>query len=132
MIDVTTRGHHVPDPEWSHFDSNGHEHRFEASGDLPTLEWVVTYTYWCEMCRDEHEEGEWRCRLCGDTVEPRYGFTGPQTHMVPGLAEAILTVNGREYQLSPEVQQFNGLSAEALRERALALAHERERGGTPS
>lgn len=92
--DVTTqwtRGHHVPDRSWTHVDSHGHEHAFFGS-DLPTLEWVITRTYWCEECRDEHEEGKWRCRQCGDVVSPVWLHTGPYSFLVPGLREVAIVV----------------------------------------
>lgn len=127
---MRTRGRHVPDPSWSHVDAHGHEHRF-AGSDLPTLEWVVTGAYWCEMCWDEHEEGEWRCRQCGDVVEPRYGWSGEETHYVPGLMEAVLTVDGREIPVTvEEARALLELNDEARRERAVAIARAfRERWG---
>lgn len=118
-------GHHVPDPEWSNVDAHGHEHHFEGD-ELPTLDWVVTDVYWCETCRDEHEEGEWRCRVCGDVVEPRWGWSGEQRFHLPGLAEWILHVNDHEIRLAPEeAAELQSLSAVALQERALRVAAER-------
>jgi hypothetical protein len=40
---------------------------------LPTLEWVVTGKQWVgdEYEGEEYEVGEYRCRLCGEPVEPK-------------------------------------------------------------
>lgn len=93
-VPVSFGGHHVADPEWSHVDSHGHEHRF-VGDDLPTLALVVTDTYWCESCNDEHEETEFRCRQCGDVVEPHWKWTGPETRTIQGLIDArIVTEDG--------------------------------------
>ncbi len=126
MIDVSTMGHHVPDPKWSAIDAHGHVHRFEGNV-LPSLEWVVTATYWCDTCRDEHEEGEWRCRICAGVVEPHYDFTGPQHLQVPGLAEITLSIDGREYPITPdEAESLRGLDGDALVQAAAKIAAMRE------
>ncbi len=88
-IRIDTMGHHVGDPKWVHVDSHGHEHRFDGD-ELPTLEWVVTGTYWCADCCDEHEEGEWRCRECADVVEPHWNHTGPLTEFISGLRDVTV------------------------------------------
>jgi hypothetical protein len=91
---VETMGHHEIDPEWSFTDAAGH------AAPLETADLLVTGTYWCEACRDEHDEVEYRCRLCGATVEPEYVFVGPDRHLVAGLAEAVLRLDdGRVYVL---------------------------------
>lgn len=77
MQDVTPN--YEPDPDWSYTDPAGHAHRWVAkdgdplwwSGSVPTVESVVTDSYWCDDCRDYHEESELRCRECGAVVEPR-------------------------------------------------------------
>lgn len=70
---VTSSGHAVPDPTWCFTDSQGHEHRYDASGELPTLTPVWQLGY-CETCRDTHEEGEildcYLCAQCGETIHP--------------------------------------------------------------
>lgn len=91
VVDVSTSGHHVPDPGWSHTDSHGHEHRF-VDGELPTLHTVVTNTYWCDSCSDEHQEEELRCRDCEEKVEPRWKWSGEQRITVPGLAQLTATI----------------------------------------
>lgn len=88
-------GHHELDPKWSYTDPAGHVHT-----TLDTLEWVVTSTYWCDSCCDEHDEGEYRCRLCAAVVEPSYVFKGPDVAFVPGLVEGKLRMaDGRTFWL---------------------------------
>lgn len=102
VIQGTSRGHHVPDENWRHADSSGHVHAF-SNGKLPTLHWVVTGSYWCDTCRDEHEEGEWRCIQCEEAVEADYHFTGLTMFMVPGLASyTVETDDGRTYMLDQD------------------------------
>jgi len=72
------------DPEWRATDSNGHEH-YMQDGGYPTLEWVVTGGYWCEMHNEEHEEGEWRCRQCGEAVSPGMRPPDPWPKQIPGM-----------------------------------------------
>jgi hypothetical protein len=130
IIDVPTRGSHVPDPGWSHTDSHGHVHRF-AARELPTLEWVVTGIYWCDECRDEHEEGEWRCRICGDVVEPHYNFTGPEMLHIPGLVDYTLRIDGRSYWLTAEeASSLQGLEREALIARVTEIAATKDASAT--
>ena len=71
------------DKDWRETDSNGHEHYWDSG--WPTLEWVVTGVYWCEMHNEEHEEGEWRCRKCGEHVEPGMRHPGPRVMTVPSV-----------------------------------------------
>lgn len=93
-----TSGHHVLDPKWKTTDESGHVH-----SSLDLLEWVVTGTYWCDSCHDEHEEGEYRCRLCGEVVEPSYVWTGEESFTVPGLTDVILRMDdGRSFFLRGE------------------------------
>lgn len=47
------------------------------------MEWVVTGGYWCEQHQEEHEEGEFRCRQCGEPISP--GMLPPS-----GMVETIL------------------------------------------
>jgi len=80
------------DEQWVFTDGAGHVHR---GADLDaSLVWVVVRGYWCDMCRDEHEEGEWRCRLCGVRVEPGVVVHPAQQGYMPGLAEARLVGYG--------------------------------------
>lgn len=72
------------DPDWCATDSNGHEH-YMQDGKYPTLEWVVTGTYWCEMHNEDHKEGEWRCRECGEHVSPGMRPPGPGSKRVPTM-----------------------------------------------
>lgn len=82
---VWSSGHHELAKNWRHTDGHGHTH-----SSLETLEWVLTGTYWCETCLDEHDEGEYRCRVCSDVVEPLWTFTGPYSFPVRGLTTAML------------------------------------------
>jgi hypothetical protein len=63
-----------PDPNWRAADSNGHEHAATTTGSgrvtYPTLEAVVGEPYWCEDCRDEHQDTWYECRICREKVEP--------------------------------------------------------------
>lgn len=114
-IQVSSIGSHVADPTWVHVDSQGHEHRF-VGRDIPTVEWAITRTYWCEDCRDEHDEGEYRCVKCGEVVEPRWNFTGPQTMMVPGLLTITIVVDGEERILdADEMEEFEKLDADQVK-----------------
>lgn len=63
-----------PDPEWRGVDSNGHEHYAVKSGrrrtTYPTLEEAVGEPYWCDDCRDEHQDTWYECRICHEKVVP--------------------------------------------------------------
>lgn len=69
-----------PDPDWSFTDTAGHTHRWVAPdgeevwwiGSVPTLERVVTGSYWCPDCDDLHEKKERHCIQCGEVVTPKY------------------------------------------------------------
>jgi hypothetical protein len=96
-IPYRERGHHELDPKWSYTDENGHVHTSTDS-----LEWVVTGTYWCDTCCDEHDEGEWRCRECAAVVEPQYVWkdTSQETRYIAGLTDSKLEFDdGRGYLL---------------------------------
>lgn len=93
------------DKDWRTTDSNGHEHYWRDG--WPTLEWVVTGSYWCEMHAEEHEEGEWRCRECGERVEPGMLHPGPRVISVPTM---------RHYYIDDQPvdeETFNAAVAEA-------------------
>lgn len=81
-----------PDPRWRYTDSNGHEH-YRAERDWPTLEWVVDHTYWCGDCRDEHDEGHYACRMCGEPVEPGTRPPSPYGVFVTTGMSATATVD---------------------------------------
>lgn len=102
-VQVTTRGYHAVVPDWTFTDAHGHLH--DAS--LETCEWVVVSTYWCDDCRDDHDESELRCRQCGELIVPQRRWTGEQTELLPGLRTITLTVleNGveRQYLLSGDI-----------------------------
>jgi hypothetical protein len=82
-IRFTTLGRPAPDPKWRYTDARGHKHHREAS-EWPTLRWVVDRTYWCETCLDEHGEGHYECRKCGEHIEPGMVMEPPATKFIPG------------------------------------------------
>lgn len=61
-----------PDPTWQFIDAQGHGHFMadNPANRYPTLVWTITRTYYCADCQDEHDEGEYRCRLCGEAIQP--------------------------------------------------------------
>jgi len=92
----------VPDEKWRFVDANGHGHFWEGE-DLPTLEWVVTGAEWYgdEYESWEVEIGEYRCRLCGEVIEPkRLAKYGPK--FLPGLATFTVSINGESFILTEE------------------------------
>jgi hypothetical protein len=95
---IATRPHPVIDPNWCHVDALGHTH----TGALDTLDWVVTGTYWCGLCNDEHEEGEYRCKQCGDVIEPGTKWTRGEQKYVPGLKTGVAKIGRKEYDLRRE------------------------------
>lgn len=99
LIEMTSMGHSYISKDWRYVDKEGHPH----GPELLLAEWVVLGTYWCDTCRDEHEDSELRCTLCGEKIEPKYGWTGPDTHRLPGLQTATLKADdGRVYTLRLE------------------------------
>lgn len=93
QIEVTTN---LPrqDQNWRFTDAAGHEHRWVAGSEpdmpYPTLKRVVDSTYWCDGCREEHDEAHLECRLCGEAIEP--GMVGPEPFrkFIPGRRSAYL------------------------------------------
>jgi hypothetical protein len=87
-IEVTTN---LPsaDPNWTFVDTNGHAHYYDNG--YPTLEWVATGSWWCIDCQEDHEDGEYRCILCGEKVKP--GITGPSKtrEFIAGTKEVTAT-----------------------------------------
>lgn len=60
-----------PDPNWRATDSHGHEHHYADGSDrYPTLTTVVGEPYWCDDCRDEHQDSWYECRQCGEKITP--------------------------------------------------------------
>jgi hypothetical protein len=64
-------------PNWRYTDEAGHEHRWTGDG-YPTLRWVTDFTYWCQDCRDDHEDGHRECLICGEHIVP-----GTRLHRYP-------------------------------------------------
>lgn len=88
MIDVTSNAPRR-DPDWTYIDHNKHLHTL-AKGLWPTLTWIIDETYWCTTCGDEHANGHWECRECGERIEP--GMIGPSGHVekIRGLTSYYL------------------------------------------
>lgn len=123
-IDITMLSGHEPDPEWSFTDPMGHEHRFYAS-ELPTLKIVETDTYWCPDCREEHTEHEYRCRLCGHRVDPRFRAKGPGVERFLGPVTPTLIVNGEvSIPLSTEEMEMALSLERSSHEAAFAFAQD--------
>jgi hypothetical protein len=76
--------------DWKFTDAAGHEHHcdYDAADRYPTLREVWDGTWWCDDCRDEHEDTHLECRQCGEHIRP--GMTGPGTKWVPGLTECLI------------------------------------------
>ncbi len=89
MIEITSSTPYL-DVAWIGTDSNGHTHR----GDdlLATLAERYGLNYWCEDCRDEHDDFEgYFCRKCGEQVHPGTKVDiGPR--YMPGLMTAGLVI----------------------------------------
>lgn len=83
---IRGREQYVPET-WRWTDPAGHTH--DAS--LDTAHWVVTGTYWCEDCRDEHDESELRCKQCGAVVRPPWQWRYTE-HILRGLVDGRATV----------------------------------------
>jgi hypothetical protein len=81
-----------PVMDWIFVDECGHTHQFNAEGKVTTVEWVVTDSHYCSDCRDDHEEGEWRCEECGSVVKPKYDYRTPPPMQVAGRWSYTLTL----------------------------------------
>lgn len=83
VIDVSTS---LPehDPDWQYTDAQGHKHSM-VKGKYPMLRWVVFKTYFCSDCNDEHEKGEYRCKLCNEVITPGSRNPSPHPKLVLGL-----------------------------------------------
>lgn len=97
-VTIRTLGSREIDPEWAFTDAAGHEH--DAS--LASLRWVVTETWWCEECRDEHEVGEYRCVLCDEKITPRTRHVHDEPFSRPGRESTYAVIGGNQYHLTPE------------------------------
>lgn len=85
-------GTRKPDQSWSYVDLNDHAHVWKGD-KLPTLYEKVTGTTWVG---DEHdamevEVTEMRCKICDETVEPKYVTDYTPVH-VPGPSEYTLRI----------------------------------------
>lgn len=73
------------DPDWRFTDTAGHAHSRE-SGKFPSLGWIVDRIYWCETCREDHNEGHYECKWCGEEIEPGTRTRPGLNETRPGLA----------------------------------------------
>lgn len=84
MVEVTDLGP-KPDRGWTYTDKQGHDHYYDGYPvPYPTLVDVSDGVYWCEDCRDDHDDGHLECRVCGEHISP--GLTGGDMYrrFVPG------------------------------------------------
>lgn len=103
QAEITLGPQRVLDPSWRWTDNAGHEHYVAKNGKpLPTLDWVVTATWWCQDCRDDHEEGEYRCRICGQAVQPGTRIDPGGSQFRPGRVSATLESNGKTWYVRAE------------------------------
>ncbi len=105
VIDVTSISPR-PDPNWVYVDGHGHEHRM-YDGVWSTLRRVVTSSYWCPDCGDEHEASHWACAVCGEPVQP--GMVGP------GLAREFVPGRARYWLDDVEIGEAEALAIQAER-----------------
>lgn len=97
-VEVTSGLPHRDDT-WRYTDRAGHEHTWDENA-YPTLTWVVDSTYWCADCSDEHEDGHYECRLCGERITPGTTFDAAR-RFIPGPRSATLTAaDGRVVPLN--------------------------------
>jgi hypothetical protein len=111
LIDVTSALPY-PDERWRFTDAAGHEHRYrrQGAGDYyPTLVWVVDERWWCDDCGDEHTEGHYECRACGERIVP--GLAGPDyfPRRIPGRVTYWLG----DTEISPD--RYRELRAQQVR-----------------
>lgn len=102
--EVTTRGGLVPDPAWVMTTcACGREHRW-VDRQVTHAREVATRTYWCDTCRDEHTDYEWRCDMADVEIAPGVVDTGPQTaNMVKAMehsAHVLISRSGEPWILS--------------------------------
>ena len=88
VLPVQSAGHLEFDPDWRFTDAAGHEH----GGPTETFSWVVTGSYWCESCNDMHEEGEWRCQLCGEAIKRGTRWRSEEYMMIPAQTRGSVKV----------------------------------------
>lgn len=73
QIDVTRAVITEPDMKWTYVDGKGHFHAFSAGDErLPTLETDTIEHSLCNCGCDDWTETIFKCRICGEVVEPLY------------------------------------------------------------
>jgi len=90
MVEVTDMGPR-PDKSWEYTDKQGHEHFYDGYPvPYPTLVDVPDGVYYCQDCRDEHDESHTECRICGEHITP--GMTGGDMfrQYIPGRRQFML------------------------------------------
>lgn len=92
----------VPDEKWRYVDKAGHGH-FWKDGELPTLKWVITGKGWVgdEYDGSEYDIGEYRCKLCEETIKPKKRseaakpILGPTTVTLEVAGERFVLTEGQ-------------------------------------
>ncbi len=79
-----------PDPEWSFTDAAGHFHAYDKDGHVPPIEPVIIESYYCEDCRDEHDEYQRQCLLCHEHIKP--GTKSLWGKRIPGQTTTTHTI----------------------------------------
>lgn len=114
-----------PDLNWRYTDERGHEHHYDNG--YPTLETVVTGTWWCQDCHEEHAETALACRQCGEHITPGTKPPSPFPTYVQGPSSWSVEV-GRFYPLRTELDvEVGGMAGRATVVEAAMSSHEQGR-----
>ena len=85
-----------PDPTWVYEDAEGHGHFWALTSYdhywVPTTEYKIVASYWCEHCNEVHETGHQVCRDCGEVIQPGTR-PGPRTKRIAGTTVTEITVH---------------------------------------
>ena len=110
-----------PDPNWVYTDKEGHRHYRDDEGKYPTLHTETTDSWWCEDCREHHEEYELVCNLCYEKVTPGTRPPSPFGTMIPTYKDIRLKAHGDlgeefAYEQDGETLIFKRISIEIERD----------------
>ena len=90
VINVETMGSTKPNPKWKYTDEAGHAHYFNVAGNgYPTLVLKADESWWCDDCRELHEEWHWQCSKCHEKIEPST-VPDSEPQYIPGPATYYL------------------------------------------